>query len=277
MSDIRQLTNPSTLSTNNASSAPSVLGVDGVDTFADMFSSNAKQFLIGEDDGNLDFNFSTEDGKDVDEDTIDAKIETEDSSNLKQEEVVPSTMYSKIQAMEQTIEKLSQVVIALASGSQHQPKDNQAEEPELDLSDTKSLVSMIKQSVQQAVTEATAGMGRDMQETKLRVDYANTVAKYGADFQTKLPSIGQLMQSDPKWTFESAYQFVNTLIPKVTKDSTASKAPVILDKQAITDRARSLRSEADQGQLRAETNGNGQVKSVRQALDLAFDQLSQSR
>jgi hypothetical protein len=252
-----------------------------VDPFEAIFNNTQSQLLFNEDSGELDVSsfFGEEEGTEGDNtEVIDPISDGGEGNDDGKNPPPPDNFAAKMQGLESTVDKLSQVVIAMAGRLTNQQQQQQpVEEPQIDFSDAGQLSNFIAKTVQDAVRNATRGLSQDNQEVKLHMGLARAQAKYGDDFQAKLPMIGQLMQTDPeKWTFETAYDFISKLVPKT--DGSAKpvvKQPATVNGNVVAQKAASLQSQADGGQAAVQKpNGVQKVKDIDQALNMAIAQMT---
>ena len=261
------------------------------DPIEDIFSGKGDTagFFLDENSGTLDISsfFGEEEGEQAAEDST----EEGDSNNLNVQEPEqakqPVTAAdARLASLEQNFEKLATILVAMANGKNIAGGQQQVAEPEpeLDLSDSKSLAGFITKAVQDAVEQATGGLKQSNEEVKLHMSLARAQQRYGADFQAKLPAVAKLMQTDPnKWTFESAYEFIKTLTPSAPAKPDGSQQtkevpkvqPQKVNIQKVIDKANSMKSDADSGMAPEQTRTAGRkISSIEGALDAALAQLS---
>lgn len=248
------------------------------DPIEDLFNQGGK-ILFGEDTGELDISgmFDTADDE-ADDSEIpgdeSTEVPAETSNNLNPEF---KAFESKISNLENTIEKLGLLVVALTNGKA--PAAPAEEEDPTDYSDPRALKQMISQTVRQAVQEMTGSINQDVEAVKLRQEYDSAVARFGEDFTKVLPQVGELMKTDPKWTFHTAYEFIAKLRGPAPKDSSIhnpQKVQPKVDVAQMRSRATAVKSAADGG-VQAAERPSTRPKSVDEALDRALASLNSRR
>lgn len=235
--------------------------------------------LFFDDSGSLQF-------REGDEETPDETVVT-DTPEPKPAPEAPN-FDSRVSAMEETINKLTAVVGALAQTTQNQNfKNLETQEPELDLGDddgymnpkqlAKVISDNVKLQVQKAMQEQMNPYTTSMEQAKLQAEYNSALAKHGDPFQKALPSVIELMKVDSRLDFETAYSAYRAMMSvqkiepsKNENGNIQARKPV--DRAAIEEKANRLNLPTNNA-VSGDATGKPKISTVDDALQAAIDEL----
>lgn len=201
------------------------------------------------------------------------------SGELSEQQALPpqSPSNDRVSALENQLGQVTQLMTAFIQ-NQNQ-RGQQVQEPELDDTDPQSVQNYINQSIQSAVAKLQQPIQQsihDQQRQMLEMQFQTASAKYGDDFNKKLPLIGVLIKSDPNLSFDQAYQMIKQSIGEPAKQH--SPAPVtttqprktVVNASEVATRAAKLSTENG---VTAEQSKPSHYKTPKEAFEAALEQV----
>lgn len=264
---------------------------------------------LDENTGEFDLNLDNEPESLEEEEAVegddleDAVAEDDGSSDGDEEESEPGTpdlspALTRIQNLETSIDtvvRTLELVVQKIAGQPQQPASTESDDgDDFDFSDTTSFKKQIGAMIKEAISNEIKPFQDMNREMQLRHQYNTAVQKYGEDFQSSLPAIGEILKVNPELGFEKAYEVVkqvrgikpaatqdgNTKTPNQKVVSNNLKQPITQKKvvkkpaQALVQREQALKTESGVGVQKDKQRAS---RNLDEAIESAFKSLRDSR
>jgi len=184
---------------------------------------------------------------------------------------------SEVESLRSQLNQLTQIVLNFVKGGAGSSQQEQQQQEEVDFNDGSSIAAYIKKSIAEGVQAAMAPYNQNMQAVDMQLKFNNLRAKHGAEFDSLIPQMGEILKVDPDIPFDKAFAMAKAIVgvkgnPTKTQDGNTKETPNLKPALSLIKKSNDLKTESGDG-IQAQTRKR-EVHSVRDALELALEQMA---